>query len=50
MQPVADPAPPLPTGPNSFIFADILAEKRPCRTLVPLNGVGAPNGKSWIHH
>ena len=37
-----------PGGPNSFIFMQFSAKKKSVST--PTLGVGAPQGKSWIHH
>ena len=40
-----------PTGPNSFIFAYIFAEKCPhWGSMPPLMGPHPPYGKSWIRH
>ena len=39
-------APPIPKGPNSFVFVSVSAEKCPHGRLAP--PPPHPNGKSWI--
>ena len=43
---------PPPTGPNSFIFAHIFAEKHPRQRSTPPPQIGPrhPYGKSWIRY